>query len=312
MSIFQLTWNRRLFDLFPTITAPKAYLARGRLQTALGEYYSELGDRDKEAAGITNHRAEVLRENSIKGATVGDLELSFLHVATSNTIPTLFWFFSFIATRPELVSRLRDEALAMVDYGSGESIVIKVHEIAGKCPLLVSCYRETIRLTNKTQSNRRVMTDTKLEDDKGNSFLLKEGVNVQMPSGHLHAMEEIWGPDAAQFNPQRFFEFNKDSTKRNLKARRMSYIPFGGGKHLCPGRHFAFAENLGFMITLLLGFDVLPINADWSVFKEPEQEKCSLAAAVCKPKDGGRGFGMRLKKRAGWESAQWMYVSKTI
>lgn len=38
------------------------------------------------------------------------------------------------------------------------------------------------------------------------------------------------------------------------RKRKQAFIPFGGGKHLCPGQHFAFAENLGFLAAVVLGF----------------------------------------------------------
>jgi len=40
------------------------------------------------------------------------------------------------------------------------------------------------------------------------------------------------------------------------ELRKAGYIPFGGGKHLCPGRNIAFAEILGTLAALLLGFEV--------------------------------------------------------
>ncbi|KAJ3537864.1 hypothetical protein NM208_g6147 [Fusarium decemcellulare] len=299
-----------LFNVFPYLTARNAYRARERLQTALSKYYGNLDDGHQDAAAITHHRAQICRENGLQSAIVGVLEVSFLHVATSNTIPTLFWFLSFIITRPQLVSKLRDEAMAAVEYGP-EEVIVGIHVLADQCPLLVSCYREAIRMSNKTQSNRRVMADTTITDGKGRTYLLKKGIDIQMPSDPLHGAEEVWGPDAAVFNPSRFLD-DKSHNKEAAKKRRTSYIPFGGGKHLCPGRNFAFAENLGFMVSFLLGYDVEPIDGNWAAFTPPKMEKCSLAAAVCKPRNDGDGFGMRVKRRAGWEATTWRFVDSSM
>ncbi|KAJ3516449.1 hypothetical protein NM208_g14840 [Fusarium decemcellulare] len=299
-----------LLNLFPSITARKAYQARERLKAVMGEYYANSRDVNSAAAKITSIRAEALRKNGIQGFMAGVIELSFVMGATLNSIPTLFWLIANIITRSDLVSRLRDEVSAVAEHGPEDAVIVRVHLLADKCPLLVSCYREVIRLSNRAQSNRRVMADTTITDGEGRSYLLKEGLNVQMPSEHLHSMEEVWGPDADNFNPERFLDNDKNFDKAASKARRVSYIPFGSGRHLCPGRNFAFAENLGFMATLLLGYDISPINGDWSNFKVPEREKCSLATAVCKPQDDGKGFGMRIKERAGWEGNIWVYTSR--
>ncbi|KAI6778969.1 prostacyclin synthase [Emericellopsis cladophorae] len=133
------------------------------------------------------------------------------------------------------------------------------------------------------------MADTTISDGKGRTYLLEEGVNVQMPSEPLHGMTDVWGDDANVFHPARFMDIAKNLSSATTKAKRASYIPFGGGKHLCPGRNFAFAENLGFMISLLMGFDASPLDGDWATFKAPVAEQCGMASALSKPVSNGEG-----------------------
>jgi cytochrome P450 len=53
------------------------------------------------------------------------------------------------------------------------------------------------------------------------------------------------------------------------EAQVQGYFPFGGGKHLCPGRHFAFTEVMSFVATIVYGFDIS--MADGSLdFKTPK------------------------------------------
>lgn len=300
-----------LLDIFPSLTARKAHGARSRLQAALNAYYGRNADLNDDVAGITKCRAAVLRKFGVQGSQVGTFELALLHVSTANTIPTLFWFVAYIVTRPDLVERLREEALGVIEYGAEGDVTVNIDSLADKCPLLVSCYREAIRLNNKAIGNRRVMADTTISDGKGNTYLLKEGINVQMPSDPLHHLETVWGKDAAEFAPDRFMDQIKGLNNDTVKAKRASYVPFGGGRHLCPGRNFAFAENLGFMVSFLLGFDVSPVDGNWDKFTEPAQEQCGMASAVCKPRRNGDGFGIRIKRREGWE-AKWKFTSGGI
>jgi cytochrome P450 len=44
------------------------------------------------------------------------------------------------------------------------------------------------------------------------------------------------------------------------RVPKKAYFPFSGGKHLCPGMHFAFAEILGTTAALVLGIDILGID----------------------------------------------------
>lgn len=296
-----------MLDILPSVTARKGHAARKRLQSALQAYYGKLGDKD--AAGITKCRANCLRKFGVPDNRVGIFELALLHVSTANTIPTLFWFVAYIITRPDIVERLREEASGVLEHGTDGEVTVDVNNLAEKCTLLVSCYREAIRLNNKATGNRRVMADTTISDGKGNSYLLKEGINVQMPAEPLHLLEDVWGPDAAEFSADRFLDQAKGLNNDKVKAKRSSYIPFGGGRHLCPGRNFALAENLGFMVEFLLSFDVVPLDGNWETFKEPERAHIALVQAVCQPKKHGEGFGARIRRREGWENTKWKWTS---
>lgn len=85
------------------------------------------------------------------------------------------------------------------------------------------------------------------------TYLLKKGAIVQIPTGVLQASPSTWGPDASEFNPQRWLS---SPSKEEKKLRGQAYVPFGGGKNLCPGRHLAFVEVTAFVGMVVMGFDV--------------------------------------------------------
>jgi cytochrome P450 len=291
-----------LVNILPAITAPKAHQARARLQAALGKYYGARKYEDEDASEIVRARAGPFVKHGVPGEEIGHIELALLHVSTANTIPTLYWFFVNIFNRSDLVDRLRDEVLPVIQKDGDDKAIIDVTILDEKCPLLVSCYREAIRLSNQAMGNRRVLEDTTVTDSKGNSYLLKKGENIQMSALVSHTLD-AWGKDISAFKPDRFIE-TKDNTEAE-KARRAAFIPFGGGRNLCPGRNFAFAENLGLVTCLLAGFDVilpdgpgLPVSTD-----------CSFSQAAKKPANDGEGFGVKIQRRVGWEQVQWSFKS---
>ncbi|KAK7428295.1 hypothetical protein QQZ08_005192 [Neonectria magnoliae] len=298
-----------LINVFPSITARAAYNARARLQAALGEYYGARKDHHEDAAQIVRGRADAIRKHGISDTEVGHFELALLHVATANTIPTLFWFMAQIFTRPDLVRQLADEVSPMAQHGADNEVTIDITVLDQKCPLLVSCYREAIRLCNQAVGNRRVLEDTTISDANGNSYLLKKGLNVQISAGLLHTRRDIWGEDFAKFDAERFIEKGGKENSQSEKTKRLAFTPFGGGRHLCPGRNFAFAENLGFVACLLVGFDILPLDRDPADFEAPVMTKCGFSEAAGKPEKNGKGFGVRVQKKKGWESTKWLFVS---
>lgn len=121
-----------------------------------------------------------------------------------------------------------------------------------------------------------------------------------------------WGPDAAVFKARRFLatseeraKWGKEEKEREWEQKR-ALLPFGGGKHLCPGRNFAFAEILGTVSVLVLGFEVRGKAGE--VIEVPEVPRTRLGEGVGKPSEGQLGMGARLTRREGWQDIVWRFV----
>lgn len=299
-----------LLSLFPSITMPKAYKARERLQTAMSNYYAAEHDiNDPTTAAIVVNRAAEMRKHNFTGKEIGLIECILPSVSTINAVPTFYWMLLFVFDRPDLVDRVRvevEDAAKVTEHDGRRKVTFTLGEFDAKLPLLISCYREALRLANHSVSNRRVMSDMSVTDPNGKTYLLKAGTDLQLPAGVTHSEESIWGTDASTFDPERFLPAStKEKSPEDERRRKAAYVPFGGGRHLCPGRNFAFAEILGFMAVLLLGFEVEPVGMR---FGEMEMNDPMLASATVKPVKMGEGLGARLKRRSGWEDVEWDFV----
>jgi cytochrome P450 len=69
----------------------------------------------------------------------------------------------------------------------------------------------------------------------------------------LHRHQEIWGPDADDFKPQRW-----DS----IKPTAWEFAPFGGGPRACVGRQKALMETSYFIVRLLREFKAIEPRDD--------------------------------------------------
>lgn len=315
--------------VLPNVIARTAVSNREVFSTALTNFYAEKRDLADDVAAITHVRAQHARDAGFGIEQVGKQEVALPFVATTNTIPTLFWFFVNVWSRPELVEKLRDEVAPLIEMtensasgntGHGEKndkkqtfarkATLDIGTLENTCPLLVSCYRECIRLANQGLGNRYIKQDTVLTDHDGKQYLLRKGMVAMWPIRSLHVAQEIWGADADEFVADRFVpaaQAVEGGSTYGLSAaeervRKLAYVPFGGGKHLCPGRNFAFAENLGFMGSLVMGFDV-----DGLVGKCPPMGRSKIGEAVCKPYKGQVGGEIKLTRREGWEDVEWAY-----
>ncbi|KAF4922163.1 5-beta-cholestane-3-alpha,7-alpha-diol 12-alpha-hydroxylase [Colletotrichum viniferum] len=262
-----------ILDILPQYTARKAFQARARLQAGLSRFYMARHDHNDDVAQIVKARADVLRRYGIPDREIGTFELGLLHVGTANTIPVFFWFLAHVFTRPELVERLREEVLKASQRKEDEAIVdITIFE--KECPLLVSCYRESMRLSSRVIGSRRVTKDTTISDGKGRSYMLKSGVNLQLSAEVLHNMDHVWGEAPALFVPDRFLA----------------------------------VENGGVVSALLLGFEVKPLSGNVGDLQVPEAMACTLADGTPKPVRNGEGFGVRIMRREGWEKAKYRFM----
>lgn len=289
----------------PKLIARKAYVNREKVQAALVPWYLGRKDEADDVAEITKLRASSARDFGFPEEEVGKLELALLFVATTNTIPTLYWFVVNVWVRPELVEAIRRETLPLVKLPEARPgdkdrrlATVDITQLEEHCPLMVSCYRESIRLSNQAVGTRRVMHDTLLTDENGTSYLLKAGVDVMWSIKSLHRSSDTWGPDSLGFDAARFQEQDKFG-----RQKKQSYIPFGGGRHLCPGRNFAFAENLGFMAALVVGFHLEGLDA-----ANIRMGSASMGEAVAKPPADAEGGAVVIKRRDGWEDVDWAFV----
>ncbi|KXH26364.1 prostacyclin synthase [Colletotrichum nymphaeae SA-01] len=284
----------------PNLLAPKAIAARQRLSGLVRPFYQARKDENSDVAKILQDRARYLRELGMPSEDLSQTEFVIFVAATLNTASSLFWTFAEVFSRPDYIERVRQEVLRVVVETKSETrryVTINAKSLEADCPFLGACFREVLRLHSAQVGYRRVMKDTMLEDTDGRQYLLKEGTNMQWSASVTHFMPEIWGDDAVSFKPERFL----DVDPRDEKRRRGALIPFGGGRYLCPGRHFARTETLGFVSALALGFDVDGV-------KVPAAEAPPLGGATRRPAGNRAAEDIKVSRREGWEDVTWRFV----
>ena len=298
-----------LADICPAITARKPYLARKRLLKDLQEFVET--ERYKKASTLIQQRVSLNLKHGLTTKMAGNAELVMLFGIVGNAVPTTFWLLANIFSRPALLAELRQEAEKAVVRKAKEAIV-SVNILKTSCPLLVSTYRETLRTIANLSSVRYVLEDTLIAD----KYLLKKSSIVQIASGIIHADEKVWGADAATFNPRRFISSSSNDTEqfstgsgaageqtatqlpKNVPSA--AYRPFGGGSVICPGRHFAQSEIVGFAALMFLAFDVT--TEDGGVIGLPEKDDRRIPLSVMKPANDVR---VRIRRREESEWVRW-------
>ncbi|TEA15470.1 7-alpha-hydroxycholest-4-en-3-one 12-alpha-hydroxylase [Colletotrichum sidae] len=287
-------------NVVPKLLASTALAARKRMRALLLPFYAQRQDENPDVARIIRDRARYFRRRGASPEEIASMEIIITWAATTNTVPVMFWIFAHVFSKTDYVERIRQEMLPLVavarDEGGNQTATVDASSIEAVCPFLMACYRETLRLYVAMTTNRRVMKDAILEDMDGQQWLLKKGTGLQWATSVVHYLPEAWGEDAASFRPERFLNVSPKEERR----RRGAMIPFGGGRHLCPGRQFAQMEITGLVGVLALGFDVDGVEV-------PRSEAPPLGPSVRRPVRQSRD-DIRISRRKEWEHVNWKFA----
>ncbi|KAK3316322.1 cytochrome P450 [Apodospora peruviana] len=302
-----------LMNILPSVTARKPYYGREALAAALTKYLEQ--EKHKSSASkIVKNRVEIALRHGWTLQAASRSEVSFLFAGIVNTATTTFWVVLQIFARERLLEAVRRELLEAVTVKGSDSVrVLSLERVKnGSCPALTAVFRECLRVGSDNYSTRLVKTDTVLA---GKWFLQKDSV-VQIAGGVMHADPRIWGQDANEFNERRFLKtetngngngISMKSTSTNSSTSSLNssngtiggnnvsgvhpaaFRAFGGGKTLCPGRHFATNEILAFVAMIVLTFDLEPAESGkqrgGEKIRAPAKEDGVLPVHILEPKE---------------------------
>lgn len=265
-----------LMGIAPSITASEAYRGRERMVAGFIKYLDDGHIQD--AAQISKDRVRVEREYGMSPQMIARSALSFIFAGIVNTTTTTFWVVLRLFADRDLLKTVRQEVLEALSaseeqHGAGH---LGIGYIKDKCPTLFAVFRESLRIGSENFSVRLIKEDTMVAD----RYFLKKDAVVQIAGGVIHADKSIWGDDVEIFNPQRFLTQKAKSGSIHPAAFR----GFGGGKTLCPGRHFATNEILLFAALIVHGFDMSSPEGD-DIVVPPKNDRV-MPVHILEPKSG--------------------------
>jgi cytochrome P450 len=267
--------TRRMNGVFEDLVA--ASMSRVRLPIPGLEFHRGLKGREfmiayfrqlipeRRAGGGDDMFSRLCRAESEEGARFTDADvidhMVFLmmeaHDTTTSTLTSMTYE---LARHPDWQERLRDESRALaktqIDFDD-------VDRLEG----LTWVMKETLRRYPPLPVIPRVA----LQDFEWGGYMVKSGSMVVASPIHTHHMPEWW-PEPERFDPERFTPARAEDEKHTH-----SWVPFGGGAHLCIGYRFAEVQVKSIMHQMLL-------RHRWTVpegYRMPVQQ-----APISKPLDG--------------------------
>ncbi|KAJ3478571.1 hypothetical protein NLI96_g9660 [Meripilus lineatus] len=156
-----------------------------------------------------------------------------------------------LAQNPQYILPLREEVEKVVaEEGWTKNAMQKMRKVDS---FLRECQRHhSLGLISMT---RKAVKDFRFSD----GTVIPAGGFVSAASMTIHHDNEYYS-DPEVFDPWRFADLREEEgegLKHQMVSTSLEYIPFGHGKHACPGRFFAANELKGMLAHLVMTYDVM-------------------------------------------------------
>ncbi|GKU91594.1 hypothetical protein SLEP1_g5450 [Rubroshorea leprosula] len=178
------------------------------------------------------------------------------------TAVSVTWTLMLLALHPDWQERVRAEVSTICGGQLPDSDMIR------KMKTLTMVINESLRLYPPVA----VISREALKDMKFGGIHVPKGVNIWTLLVTLHQDPDIWGPDAHEFNPERF----SNGVTGACKLPHV-YMPFGVGPRTCLGQNFAMAE-LKIVVALLV--------SNFSLTLSPKYRHSPALRLVIEPEHG--------------------------
>ncbi|KAH9832996.1 cytochrome P450 [Rhodofomes roseus] len=208
-------------------------------------------DEIEEGETLIDHLAKFTNDLTV----LHDEVLNILLAGRDTTATTLTFAVYLLAMHPDVLKRLRAEVLEKVGPKQRPT-----YEGIKEMRYLRAVINETLRLYPAVPFNIRVsVNEGLLPNPNGKPFYVPAKVPVSYSVWAMHRREEYWGPDAQEYDPDRFLD---ERVNRYLTPNPFIFLPFNAGPRICLGQQFAYNEMSFFLIKLLQCFATMELAPD--------------------------------------------------
>ncbi|KAG7390664.1 hypothetical protein PHYPSEUDO_007126 [Phytophthora pseudosyringae] len=177
---------------------------------------------------------------------VRNIAVAALGAGRDTSADAMSWLLHTLTQHPQVEKKLRAEILAKLPkFTTSASYVPSMDEMQGLV-YLEATIRELLRLQTPVPfTMRECVHDTVFSD----GTFVPKGTTVGMCHFGAARRTEVWGPDAAEFKPERFID---GETGKLLHTPTAKFNAFSGGQRVCVGKALAMLE-MKLVIATLVG-----------------------------------------------------------
>jgi cytochrome P450 len=233
---------------FPILRLTRAHIARKKLLEAVYAFHNAL---EKEIVGqdpgpdwrdlddvspLVRARTEAYRKHGFSIQARAACEVALVWAANANSNSLVFWMINRIYSDPSLLAKLREEIAPYVDavqpkqeFPVPEPPRLEAFDVDGlcnNCPLLKSCYVESLRVDTASWSLKLVQQDFVLQsrEKESQGWLLKKGQYAHA-AHDLHNTDPNYFQDPDSWKADRHIKLDGEEKKANVDLG--SIRPYG-------------------------------------------------------------------------------------
>ncbi|KAK0438207.1 cytochrome P450 [Armillaria borealis] len=182
-------------------------------------------------------------------------ELINILIAGRDTTSSLLTFAVYMmCEHPDMAARLRSEILEKV--GTGKPTYDDIRDMK----YLRAFLNETLRLYPTVPENSRASRVATTLPNKGRTpYYIPSSTRVIYSVFLMHRRTDLWGPDALEFDPDRFLD---SRVHKYLTPNPFIFAPFNAGPRICLGQQFAYNEASYYLVRLLQTFSSFSLAVD--------------------------------------------------
>ncbi|KAG1731966.1 cytochrome P450 monooxygenase pc-3 [Suillus paluster] len=180
---------------------------------------------------------------------IRDETINILLAGRDTTATTLTFVIYMLSQHPQVMHRLREEILNKIGPSKRPT-----HEDMRDLRYMRAVINETLRLYPPVTSREATVLPAV---NGGDPMFIPADTLVMYSVFVMHRRKDLWGPDALEFDPDRFLD---ERLQKYLTPNPFIFLAFNAGPRICPGQQFAYNEMSFFLVRLLQSFSSVSLD----------------------------------------------------
>ncbi|XP_038906737.1 probable (S)-N-methylcoclaurine 3'-hydroxylase isozyme 2 [Benincasa hispida] len=253
-NLMDLGLTPNLADFYPLLRSfdlqglrKKAAIYKNQVDSLWGILIKERREIHGQQGSSSSDFLDVLIQSGFTDQEINTLIVELLSAGTDTTTTTVEWAMTELLKNQDILNKVQEE----IKKVTKESPIFKL-------PYLWKCVKETLRLHPPAPF---LLPRLATKDCEVMGYSIPKDTMIFVNVWGIGRDPSIW-EDSQSFNPERF---GVGSDNVDFKGYDHRYLPFGGGRRICPGLPMAIVQVPLILATLIYNFEwSLPNDEDLS------------------------------------------------